>query len=152
MLNRPSKISQEERLFYFGVGFRSENIAKDLKKQKERGEYERDVILEDALNTIVEGCYSIISDERKGEINLKDINEFGLYLKLLIGSWETLENTQESERIFIEKKAELKNVKGLLENIINKQKVSQGKVDKGIKFFESLAERCSEYLNTGSLI
>jgi hypothetical protein len=145
MLNAPSRISQEERLFYFNVGFRSTSIVEELKKQKEIGEYKGNLILENGL-TIVKECYPLISKEGIKEFRVKDINEFGLYFKLLIGDWETLGNTQESKRIFLEKKAEIKNAKGLLENIVNKQKVSPEKVDKGIKFFGYLAERCLQYM------
>ncbi len=146
MLTAPSKISIDERAFYLKVGFRSASVMKELKEQKTKGKYEKTLVLEEGL-PIINRCYEIISGENIRDCELEDLKDFGGYLKLLVENWESLSDAGNCERIISEKKAEIKNAKGLLESIVNEKEVSPEKVDQGINFFEYLTQRCLESLS-----
>jgi len=145
MLIPPSKLSMNEKAFYVHVGFKSATIVKNLKKQKGEGKYGKDIVIEDGL-ILANRCYEIVSGEKEYNPELENLENFGQYLKLLVGDWETFTENSDCEKIFEEKKAEIKNAKKALENIASGQEVSTEGVDQGIKFFQYLTDRCKESL------
>jgi len=146
MLIPPSKLSMDERAFYVKVGFKSVTIQKNLEKQKGEGKYGKDLVIEDGL-IITNRCYEVISGEKEWNFESENLENFGRYLKLLVGDWESFGNNPECEKMFEEKKAEINNARVLLESIVDGQEVSPEKVDQGIEFFQYLTNRCKENLS-----
>jgi hypothetical protein len=144
MLNAPKTVTQEERLFYSSVGFRAENIARILFKQRKEGQYKPNFILENGLQLVYE-CNGIFEkDNRYKPDELKDARFYG---NLILGDIEELAKNPEGNRIFSEKRDEAKNAKNLLEKIAQEQEVSSEEVEKGLAFFNYLTDRCLRILS-----